>query len=316
MSGRDQFEELQAGGWVVIDQWVADQKPESLHLEFKLKEDASRPQLDPKDLEHLAKALSGFANTEGGLYIVGLRTSSGPTRDEPDRLVRAEPIREVHRFAGLLDRQLRNYTTPPIAGLQYEVVEDPKRPSWGVLAVHVPPSDGGPHRASQATTKVNDRYFVRIATVTGVMPHDLLADRFGRRPQPKLQLVATLVQREGLPRVNLVLKNLGRGTGRNPAVWIESQDERLLGWNAAPRNNWFNLGSSFVGQLMLGSTAEAFAFPGLMMPVAQLTPPATSLDLQGAKVHGVLYAVDAMPVEFSGELRPNEGVTMPSVDDG
>jgi hypothetical protein len=56
--------------WETVKEWVASNREEDLHLDFKEKGRGSPSDLDESDKRNLAKALSAFANTEGGLGAV------------------------------------------------------------------------------------------------------------------------------------------------------------------------------------------------------------------------------------------------------
>lgn len=321
MGAKELYEELKIGGWTAVESWVQQKMPESLHLEFKTKKDRTKVPLDTKDSEDLAKGLSGFANTEGGLYIIGLRTNRGATDDEPDVLSRAEEIVDVNRFAGMLEKHLRDYTNPVVAGMDYLVVENPSKSGEGIVAVLVPESTGGPHRAANATTAVNDRYFVRISTFTKVMPHALLEDAFGRRPQPKLRLVVRLHVEAGSSWLSVDLKNVGRGTARLPALRLELEEQRMAYWSAQVQPGWRQLnyfgksnGMHGVHNLLCQADANVSVFPGLTLPVSNLAPEPSNVSFDGLTLSGVLFAVDARPVEFSGIIRMNQDVLMPDIE--
>jgi Putative DNA-binding domain len=52
-----------------IDDFVSEGRQEDLHLDFKLVKD---PGLDKDDRRTFAKAVSGFANSDGGLIVWGI----------------------------------------------------------------------------------------------------------------------------------------------------------------------------------------------------------------------------------------------------
>src|SRR4051794_40958325 len=61
-----------------IEQMIRDRRAETEYLEFK------GGKTNSKDARRLwSKALSGFANTEGGVLIWGVRTDPTPSLDDP-----------------------------------------------------------------------------------------------------------------------------------------------------------------------------------------------------------------------------------------
>ena len=77
---RDLFSRLRREGWPVVDEWTAAQEPETNHLEFKNKHDPARSDIAPEDIDELAKSLSAFANTAGGLIVFGIDAGAGGKR--------------------------------------------------------------------------------------------------------------------------------------------------------------------------------------------------------------------------------------------
>jgi hypothetical protein len=71
----------QALAW--IESAVTRLAEEGLYLDFKQKADKNRPSLDDDDKANLAKSISGFANTDGGLIIWGVKAKAA-AKDDPD----------------------------------------------------------------------------------------------------------------------------------------------------------------------------------------------------------------------------------------
>ena len=205
MSARSIFDEVRKSGWDQVLAWPTEKKEESLHLDFKRRAPSATFKLQPADRSVLAKAFSGFANVEGGVLVFGVH-ATGSSKSLPDHVVAIESVEDLSKFSNEVDRNVKTLTDPPIAGVTVEEVRDPSG-DRGILVVYVPQSDGGPHRATGAESDVNERYYMRTGTSTVVMPHSLLADRFGRRPPPKLRIG---LSRE-LRNVNLYVGNIGRG---------------------------------------------------------------------------------------------------------
>ena len=231
------FERVKVEGWATVGRWVADKEPETHHLEFKRKTDPATATLDPGDCEEIAKSLSAFANTGGGVLVLGVDAGAGQNRGGGfDRVRRAAPIADVEAFGGALERRLRTFTDPPIAALAVHAVTQPTDKS-GIVLIDVPASGGGPHRATNATTAVNDRYYMRTAAGAQTMPHPLLADRFGRIALPRLRMH---VRQGPVAPFGFVFSftNEGRGAARRPAAIL--REVRLeagggeLRWPSSP----------------------------------------------------------------------------------
>jgi len=62
---------------------------EKLHFDYKEKNDRSKPELDESDKKNLAKALSGFANSGGGVLLWGVDEEPRP---------KLKPITAIEEF--------------------------------------------------------------------------------------------------------------------------------------------------------------------------------------------------------------------------
>ena len=186
------FDELTAPGnaaerWARIEKLKADAEEESLWLDFKEVAPGAVPANEAFIREKLARALSGFANTEGGVLLYGVRTK-GAAKGSPDRAQEIVEIDNVGAFRAGLEKLASVLVDPVVGNVVVEEIVNAMTPSCGVVAVFVPASNGGPHRVVRAGTDANDRYYMRTTTEFVVLPHTLLADRFGRTASPRLEL--------------------------------------------------------------------------------------------------------------------------------
>ena len=68
---QDIFNRIIARGQVAIEEFITDRKAEDLFLDFKRSSDnGAGAKLSNNDRKNLAKAISGFANSEGGVVVV------------------------------------------------------------------------------------------------------------------------------------------------------------------------------------------------------------------------------------------------------
>lgn len=294
MSGRVLFEELSREGWAGVEALVTERLEESVHLDFK------SPPTNPQHIDDLVgKALSGFANVEGGLLVIGIRTSHAK-RKEPDRADAIVPVKDVDAVARRLDQRIASLTEPPVAAVQVKTIPDPSHPSRGVLLIYTPASDGGPHRDG------TERYMMRTGTNTEPMPHALLAARFGRSPPPKLRLHVWLGTK---PQV-LFLVNEGRGPAQDILLRVSiggaKKGTRWTSLIGEPtedctleREQFFQL---FPGlpTMRICLRSRHYVFPEEHLPCASLSFPGVRWDR--IKIGARIDVVGARPVhvDFAG----------------
>jgi len=212
------FARLVGGGWALIEGLKDREYDETLHLDFKVTQDRSG-KLDKDARRNLSKALSGFANSEGGLLMWGVdarrQESTGP-----DRVVGIQPIEDIRRFLNELDSATPDLVSPFVVGVRHTAVEMPDKPNAGVVITLIPESDCGPH---MATAKDLYSYFRRSGSTFRILEHNEVADLFGRRPHAVLKLSASArvelgsfgpSGRSARLVLELVVENLGRGLGR------------------------------------------------------------------------------------------------------
>ena len=206
-----------------LDQYLAEHQEENLHLDFKT---LAGPNLRAsEDKRNLAKALSGFANSDGGIIVWGV--DARKNADRVDCAGSLKPIAGVASLVSRLNGLTSDMVNPSVDGIQHRVVHQDADGS-GFAATLVPRSDAGPHMAKAGL----DRYYKRSGDSFLKMEHFDVADMFGRRPRPSLALLHTITTAgtktvEGrtvvLLRVVLGIENSGRGTARAPYLAVKAE---------------------------------------------------------------------------------------------
>ncbi|HEY4012766.1 MAG TPA: ATP-binding protein [Polyangiaceae bacterium] len=306
--------------WARVERLCAEHEPESLHLDFKAVAPETDPEKDDYVRDKIARALSGFANLAGGLLVFGIETNGG-AKGEPDCAQRVERIANVGRFRAALERLASRIVEPPIAGVDIRHVDDPSIPGNGIVAVWVPASIGGPHRATGVKKETNDKYFMRTTTENIVMPHTTLEDRFSRAAKPSLQLVLLLNGGGVSFGLNVRLRNVGRGIATQPAICfrVEGQAGQVLAWYSVAglsehwRIQWAR-GIPAPRHVVYQSDPDVVIYPGLDVVVlnighGQLNSGASAtLD-----VAGEIYCREARPVPFRGRVAHGTETVFPAM---
>ena len=172
---REYFDELTIQG---IENLVAARQEEHVSLEFKTVSDAELKK--EGDRKHLAEAVSGFANSVGGIVVWGIATEK--VRPGHEVAAKIAPIPAVRHFVNRLEEATPFVVTPPLAGVLHRAFEHPDRSGFAVT--YVPESDAGPHMALLG----HDRFFKRAGDRFYRMAQFDIADMFGRRQKPVLRL--------------------------------------------------------------------------------------------------------------------------------
>ena len=193
-SWRGLFDELLNDGWPRVWRLKSEAEEESLHLDFKEVRPGAIPSQEDYIKEKYAKALSGFANTGGGMLVYGIKTN-GAAKGTPDRAQDVVEIENVAAFRADLDRLAARVVEPIIPAVEIKEIERPGGGGRGVVLAYVPPSSAGPHRAVRTKVSgVDDHYYVRVGTEFHVASHPFLAMLF-TRSSPRVVIQLRLIPR-------------------------------------------------------------------------------------------------------------------------
>lgn len=312
MSAAAVFAEIVAAGWAGVSDWPKQNKEETLHLEFKRQSDIKTPYND-KDRGSLAKSIAGFANVEGGVVVFGVHAKD--MGKKPDMVQSICAFDDIAEVGSRIDRDLPNLTDPPVPGLRIEKITDPANPDSGVIAIFVPASDGGPHRATKGGSDVVDRYYMRTASQTVNMPHSILSALFGRRPPPVLKLLCRLKLGETQSECVIQVSNQGRGHAESLALrldqglatagmrdriaWNKTPCSAFRGWHIAPFNGELGKGPSILARSDYGLVLS----PGMQLDVVVVQlERSLNHETDAVVIRGELYAKNSMPVVFYKEI--------------
>ncbi|MBL0074832.1 MAG: ATP-binding protein [Rhodocyclaceae bacterium] len=173
---QDIFDRVVANGISAVEAFVVDRQAEELFLDFKRSSnDGNDKRLSSPDRKNLAKAISGFGNSEGGVIVWGVDCSTD--YDGADVAKALVPIENPKRFCSLIQGAISGCTIPPHSGVLSEIVE--MQNDKGFVVTLIPKSDSAPHQSV-----VSKHYYIRAGSDFVPTPHDVLAGMFGRRPQP------------------------------------------------------------------------------------------------------------------------------------
>jgi hypothetical protein len=193
-----------------IQVFVQDKREEDLYLEFKqlTAPDHQPGRLVKEDRKNFAKAVSGFANSAGGVLVWGIIARKDDGVDAAQEL---RPIPRVDQVKGELLSHTGEAASPIVDGITHRAIA--LRNGSGFIVTYVPASDVGPHMAKLG----ENRYYKRSGDSFYPMEHFDIADMFGKRARPDLVIALRPLDSTGTD-VMLGLKNVGRGIARFPSL--------------------------------------------------------------------------------------------------
>jgi len=221
------------------DLWklIAGRVKEGLYLEFKTKKDSRNPDIDPdSDAFQFSRALSGFANSDGGALIWGIATNANEEAAE------LKPIFQVKEFEARLRKSLLNSTQPTVDGVLFDTILKVGSAADGYLKCLIPASDKTPHRAMLARRE----YYKRTAEGFYRLEHFDLEDMFGRRPRPSLRIAVELRSRpepDPQDEVYFSFLNEGRGIAKHFGFMCTVDTQvQIVDVYGVVNNTWLNQG--------------------------------------------------------------------------
>lgn len=302
MGARDLFDDLKTGGWATVQEWIRNEQAESLHLDFKTRDHAARDaELEARDKSILGKAMSGFANVEGGVLVFGLATKRRGKGD-PDTLETTQNryLGDAKAFKKAVEKHFKSMTTPPVPGVEIVEILNPADGKQGIVLLRIPQSEAKPHRVADGIKEHGGDYFQRTHTDTIPMQHDMLGALFGRIPAPRLRLIAKWTENNKPPQLMLYLFNDGPGTGTQPVVRLvaDPQHQALTIQGMTPGIN--RVSGQASSHYLLQPHEPVPMYSGFEEYLSGTLTVARTYDDQPRTIHlqGTIFSVGAAPVHF------------------
>ncbi len=160
----------------------------------------------------LSKSLSGFANADGGVVIIGV---DAPQNQSPS----LKPIIPYVSLEQEVNSYISRATSFPIQGI--EIKSFSISSGGGVVLVFVPKSDLAPHCSMK-----DKKYYQRIGDSFLPMEHYQIADMFGKRHHPMIfpnGFLAGDVNTGGKIVLTLGIKNAGRSIAKFLLLTVDNQ---------------------------------------------------------------------------------------------
>jgi hypothetical protein len=237
-------------------------KTEDLHLDCKVwpkEEDVQKV---------IAKAACGFANGDGGVIVFGLVAKAGREKDEPDQIQSAEPIGDTGKVKPRIQDLIGQMVEPGIAGIRVAEINEPAGTKSGFVTVLVPATDGLPCRSRK-----DWKFYQRISSGTYPMEYFQIADMFGKRKRPILDLFIEerIISKEGgLSReFDIGITNLGRAVAKYPGLRFRHFKDRTF-TTGYQGNFALPLRQTDKDWIIFGGGVDDIIYPGATIKIATL----------------------------------------------
>lgn len=179
----DIFQKLIYFGEDALDEFILSMQTEELFLDFKTASSDGKhfKTLHKDDRRNLAKSISAFGNSEGGVVVWGVSCA----RDvEIGDVAKAKvKVKNVHRFLSWVENAISGCTVPSHNGVRNHIISVDKNGD-GYVATYIPKSEITP-----LMTTVGSTIYIRSGSNNVPAPYAVIAGMFGKRPQPNIELV-------------------------------------------------------------------------------------------------------------------------------
>lgn len=179
----DIFQKLIYFGEDAIDDFIVNLQTEELFLDFKQAVSTGKngTSLHKDDRKNLAKGISGFGNSEGGVIVWGVECSRDC--DIGDVAKAKVKVRNVHRFLSWLENAISGCTIPSHNRVRNHIISVDKNGD-GFIATYIPKSELAP-----LMTTMGNNIYIRSGSNNVPAPYSVIAGMFGKRPQPNVELI-------------------------------------------------------------------------------------------------------------------------------
>lgn len=255
-----------------LEKFVEIQQEEHLHLDFKTLRDSK---LSGDDRRNFAKAVSGFSNSDGGVIIWGVDARKSAAGVDCARALK--PIESLASLISGLNDFTGEAVSPTVDGIIHKKI--PQDGDKGFAATLVPASDAGPYMARGR----ENRYYKRSGDSFYQMEHYDIADMFGKRRRPTLEIASrvargTITSSGGVKkyqiRITLGISNTGRGSAVAPFIAISPQSPYKLDQDGIDGNGNHGLARLLSAErtwIKFGGLAHVVIHPGTTLDVTTIT---------------------------------------------
>lgn len=146
---------------------------EDVHLDFKAEDSYTS---SPEGLDELAKDVTGMANAQGGLLVIGIAEDGNGSADHPKQANLGISDKKINQMTNAL----RSRVVPLYPDIEIRALEDPATPGRGFYLVGIPRSPLAPH-AVRRSMRPEYSYALRVGRTTAWLEETEIAARYRDR---------------------------------------------------------------------------------------------------------------------------------------
>lgn len=220
MSNEEYFEKIDL---VEIESFVDNKREENLYIEFKtVNHPVYNEDNKTYDKKNFSTCLSGFANSNGGIVIWGIKANKDS--NGVDCANELKPIKQLTKLLNMFNSLEGQAVTPTIRGVKHKKID--YGDDIGFIVTYVPESDSSPHMANYA----DNHYYKRNGDSFRRAEHFDIMDMLSRRKQPRLKLEYKNIKKGPIRGTNwrfefvISLTNEGKVTAKFPYLAFNISD--------------------------------------------------------------------------------------------
>lgn len=282
---RDLYDQLILEGEAGIQRLIDERTQEGLQLDFKQKGRPANGAFEDNDKKILAKAVSGFANSAGGLIVWGVNAEKVDDVDcaQPP----AAPIAQIEQFSSEAASLVGQLIQPRHDGVHITPIRSAAGDGSGFLLMYVERSERRPHRSE---AKAQKQYYKRAGDSFFEMEHYDIEDAFNRISAPDLEVYLSdhgwaTYGAERQQKLVISLKNNSSSLARYPFIAIDGAKNVNIDNSAIPTAGLIKTYSGHQ-QIYYGG-ADHVIHPGMNIMMAEL--------VLGAQIKDGVWMIKGVP---------------------
>lgn len=199
-----------------LEELIDSGESEGLHLECKA---PSEPKLTQAVAVHLAKGISGFSNTAGGIIIWGISTTKH-SHSGLDILSQIEPVGNCQNLERQIHNRIPTLTNPPVFGFKTKTVKKTKNDRRGIVLAYIPQTQGDPVQSGR-----DSLFYFRTGDDFSVAPYEMIRRLFASTETPDLSPLLYInmakVEKDGSWRIPIGVENNSSAIAENGHISVE-----------------------------------------------------------------------------------------------